>query len=142
MVQKIQPTIAAAKATTAAAPQAYKKKKIPKAIREALWIDYYTNRFEGKCQTVWCPNKITAYDFQAGHNVPESKGGATTLENLVPICARCNLSMGNQYTFNEWCDMGGPVRRTWLEWLKTLLCCPVAIYQPPLEVSVSNPSKK
>lgn len=84
----------------------YKKKKIPKAIREALWISFYKGHFKGKCQTPWCPNEINAYNFQAGHNLPESRGGATTLDNLVPICARCNLSMGSSFTFDEWVKKG------------------------------------
>jgi hypothetical protein len=83
----------------------YKKKKIPKAMREALWIHHNPILFSGKCKTSWCPNMITAYTFQAGHNIPESKGGTTSLENLVPICSRCNLSMGNRYTFDEWCKL-------------------------------------
>jgi 5-methylcytosine-specific restriction endonuclease McrA len=81
----------------------YKKKNIPKALREALWIYHNPSLFSSKCMTTWCPNKINAFDFQAGHNIPESKGGITSLENLIPICARCNLSMGNRYTFDEWC---------------------------------------
>ncbi len=85
----------------------YKKGKIPKALREALWLKHCGKSFEVKCHTTWCQNLITAYDFQAGHNVPECRGGATTLDNLVPICSRCNLSMGSQYTFDEWCKLNG-----------------------------------
>jgi hypothetical protein len=29
-----------------------------------------------------------------------------TPENLVPICSRCNLSMSNTYTFDEWSNLG------------------------------------
>jgi 5-methylcytosine-specific restriction endonuclease McrA len=78
------------------------KAKIPKALREQLWITTFGGVFQSKCCTLWCTNMITAFDFQCGHNIPESKGGATTLQNLVPICARCNLSMGSQHTFDEW----------------------------------------
>lgn len=85
---------------------AYKKQKIPKAIREQLWIQKVGKRFETKCKTTWCRNKITVFDFQAGHDIPESKGGETCLSNLVPICGRCNLSMSNQFTFKEWCGKG------------------------------------
>jgi hypothetical protein len=46
---------------------------------------------------------MTVFDFQCGHNVPESKKGKTDISNLVPICSRCNLSMGSQFTFTEWC---------------------------------------
>jgi 5-methylcytosine-specific restriction endonuclease McrA len=85
---------------------AYKKHKIPKAIREQLWIQKVGKKFETKCKTTWCRNKITVFDFQAGHDVPESKGGSTELSNLIPICGRCNLSMGNQFTFKDWCKAG------------------------------------
>jgi hypothetical protein len=80
----------------------YKKKKITGALREAVWIKTMGKVFEGKCPVVWCPNTITVFDFQSGHNIPESKGGSTTLPNLIPICARCNFSMGNQYTIDAW----------------------------------------
>jgi hypothetical protein len=87
----------------------YIKKKIPKALRETLWLHYNGKSFESKCSTTWCLNRINAYDFQAGHKIPECKGGATSLKNLVPICARCNLSMGSTYTFDEWCRFQGGI---------------------------------
>lgn len=83
-------------------PQPYKKKRIPRALREAVWIHHCGRTFERKCLTHWCKNSINAFDFQTGHDVPESKGGETTIDNLIPLCGRCNLSMGNQYTFKEW----------------------------------------
>lgn len=61
--------------------------------------------FEGKCPVTWCQNTITVFDFQSGHNIPESKGGKTDLANLIPLCSRCNLSMGNEYTIDEWSKM-------------------------------------
>jgi len=84
----------------------YAKKKIPKALREQVWIQKIGKKFEAKCKTSWCKNKINVFDFQAGHDVPESKGGTTDISNLIPICSRCNLSMGNQHTFKEWCKKG------------------------------------
>jgi hypothetical protein len=83
-------------------PHVYKKGRIPKALRETLWLTHCGKQFEAKCSTPWCQNQMTVYDFQAGHRVPEVKGGATVLENLVPLCSRCNLSMGSSYTFDEW----------------------------------------
>ena len=71
-----------------------KKATIPKALREQVWIQNVGQRFENKCLVEWCQNKMNVFDFHVGHNVPESKGGATTITNLKPICARCNLSMG------------------------------------------------
>ncbi len=83
----------------------YKKKPIPVAVREATWVLRCGRVFEHKCLTTWCPNTLTVFEFQSGHDIPESKGGATCPENLYPICARCNTSMGNRYTFKEWCDI-------------------------------------
>lgn len=95
------------KRTDSSAPVApmkpYKKKPIPTAIREAAWVLRCGRVFEHKCLTTWCPNMLTVFEFQAGHDIPESKGGATKPENLYPICSRCNQSMGNRYTFQEWC---------------------------------------
>ncbi len=114
---------AAPKAPAPAPVKPYKKKPIPVAIREATWVLRCGRVFEHKCLTTWCPNMLTVFEFQAGHDIPESKGGATKPENLYPICARCNTSMGNRYTFQEWCAIQSspgpevvptpPVRRGW-----------------------------
>ena len=80
-----------------------RKEKIPAAVYEAIWTIKMGKVFQGKCLTTWCPNTITVFDFQAGHDIPESKGGPPSVENLYPICARCNQSMGDRYTFKEWC---------------------------------------
>jgi 5-methylcytosine-specific restriction endonuclease McrA len=82
-----------------------KKKRIPAALREQVWIQKAGRVFETKCKTTWCQNMITVFDFQCGHNIPESKGGETNLDNLEPICGRCNLSMSNVYTFTDWCSI-------------------------------------
>ena len=110
-------------------PKAYKKQKIPAALREACWIKTMGRSFEGKCPVEWCPNTITVFDFQAGHNIPESKGGTTTLPNLIAICSRCNFSMGNSYTITEWNTIHKstptpspppPPKRSWIQrWV----CC-------------------
>lgn len=82
-----------------------RKAPIPTAMREAVWIHHMGRSFEGKCRVPWCPNTITAFEFQCGHNIPESKGGPTNIHNLVPICSRCNLSMGDRYTITEWGEL-------------------------------------
>ena len=82
--------------------QKYRKKHIPVAFREQIWLRDCGRVFDAKCNTQWCKNRITVWDFQAGHNIPESRGGPLTPENLVPICSRCNSSMGNKYTFTQW----------------------------------------
>ena len=79
------------------------KQTIPKALREQVWLKYYNETFSNKCLVQWCTNKITPFTYHVGHNIPESRGGETNIRNLIPICAKCNLSMGNRYTINEWC---------------------------------------
>jgi 5-methylcytosine-specific restriction endonuclease McrA len=88
------------------------KDKIPKALREQVWVNFIGKKFHSKCYVPWCRNDITVFDFQVGHNYPESKGGATILENLRPICSRCNLSMYNNYTIDEWSLFGKPAKTT------------------------------
>lgn len=79
-----------------------RKQTIPVRLREAVWTAQMGKVFEGKCYVTWCNNIITVFDFQCGHDIPESKGGQTTIQNLRPICSRCNLSMGNRYSLAEW----------------------------------------
>lgn len=111
----------------------YKKKKISAALREQVWIQHSGRVFERKCMVTWCKNTITVFDFQCGHDIPESKGGATDITNLYPICGKCNLSMSNTYTFHEWCKLytampdeppavppippppQPPIRRSWVQ---------------------------
>ncbi len=78
------------------------KSKIPKALREQVWLLHIGRKYQHTCRVTWCHNVITVFDFQCGHNIPESKGGKTDVTNLVPICSRCNVSMGNHFTIDEW----------------------------------------
>ena len=93
-------------------PAKKRKAKIPASVQEAIWIQKMGKVFEGKCLVPWCPNLINVFDYHAGHNIPESKGGSIDPENLFPICARCNLSMGDRYTYDEWCKLGAKITQT------------------------------
>ena len=53
----------------------YRKKNIPKAIREQCWVKTFGEKFSEKCYISWCENEINVFDFHVGHNKPESKGG-------------------------------------------------------------------
>ena len=79
-----------------------RKANIPKAIREQVWLKSFGKVYENKCYIHWCTNIINVFDFHVGHDIPESKGGTLDLLNLEPICCRCNLSMGDNYTIQEW----------------------------------------
>ena len=83
----------------------YKKQHIPKALREQCWIKNFGQKFKHSCYVKWCKNTINVFNYHVGHNIPESKGGKMCLENLKPICSRCNLSMGSQYTITEWLEL-------------------------------------
>jgi len=80
----------------------YKKKTIPKSLKENVWVKWVGESYSAKCYIEWCKNKITPFTFEAGHDIPESKGGKTCIENLRPICASCNKSMGDRYTIAEY----------------------------------------
>ena len=88
----------------AAKPETVAKKKvvaegvnkvhIPKKVRTDVW-----NTFIGpsipihKC--LCClKTTICMTDFQVGHVVSEHDGGNLNIDNLRPICASCNISMG------------------------------------------------
>ena len=78
---------------------------LPKALREQLWLKRCGKVFETQCRIHWCKNKINVFDFTVGHNIPKSKGGTNSFQNLDIICSRCNSSMGNRYTIEEWNKM-------------------------------------
>ena len=78
-----------------------KKKVISKKLREVVWLKYFGKTFSSKCPIQWCTREISVFSFEVGHNIPESKGGRTTIDNLIPICGDCNRSMGDRYTIDE-----------------------------------------
>lgn len=94
------------------------KERIPKALREQVWVKYSGKRFQRKCYIPWCKNTMNVFDFHVGHNLPESKGGTLEIGNLRPICARCNLSMSDSYSISEWMEFAGVPRCCGIR-----LCC-------------------
>ena len=86
-------------------PAGDRKTKVPRAVREQVWLTSVGAKYEAKCGVRWCTNKMNVFDFHVGHNIPESKGGTLDIKNLQAMCARCNLSMGHQYSIDEWNKM-------------------------------------
>ena len=82
--------------------KSYQKKKIPKKVKEEVWVSNFGYKYTSKCYINWCSNKINVFNFHVGHDIPECKGGTDNINNLKPICDRCNLSMGSQNTIQEW----------------------------------------
>lgn len=67
--------------------------KMPKTLKQQVWDKRFgADAGTGKC---YCCKYTTIRmdDFQAGHVTARSKGGSTTIDNLEPICARCNDDM-------------------------------------------------
>jgi len=98
--------------TMAKKKQVYVKASIPIAIREATWVTYNGQAFVAKCHVEWCKNVTTPFSYDVGHNVPESKGGSMDIENLRPICHKCNMSMGNRYTIDEFSALSKDAKDT------------------------------
>ena len=69
------------------------KKPIPKKVRESVWRQYNGENFTAPCYTCGEKQIDVTESWHAGHVIPESKGGPTSIDNLRPICASCNLSM-------------------------------------------------
>ena len=115
------------------------KATIPKALREQVWIQKAGSVFQRKCFVRWCQNTITVFDFHTGHNVPESKGGATRIDNLVPLCSRCNLSMSNNYTIDEWSAAFEARHRVQSSCLPFWFCC---FFVPPSRNGNPEPQAK
>jgi hypothetical protein len=72
------------------------KKPIPAALRTSVWNNYVgINEGQDKC---YCCNSepITKANFECGHVISEKNGGATTLQNLRPICGHCNKSVNSK----------------------------------------------
>ena len=83
----------------------YKKKNIPRALREQVWLVYMGKIYKGKCFIKGCENEIDVFNYHVGHDIPEVKGGNLDIKNLKPLCARCNLSMSKNYTIDEWVEL-------------------------------------
>lgn len=92
--------------------------KLPKALREAVWIARVGRKFNGKCVIRWCPNKLTPFSFEVGHNVPVSKGGTDAMENLHVLCSSCNKSMGDRYTIDQFNVISEPMKLSKKKWYR------------------------
>ena len=69
------------------------KKNIPKSLKRLTYIGDSV----GKTLCLCCNHVyIRQIEFHCGHVIAEANGGVLTKENLRPICAQCNLSMGTQ----------------------------------------------
>jgi hypothetical protein len=72
------------------------KKSIPKILKDLTWQRWIGDEV-AKAKCLCCGvNEIKMNSFHCGHVVSEAMGGPTTVDNLRPVCATCNLSMRTQ----------------------------------------------
>ena len=85
-----------------------KKKSIPKVLKDLVWITWIGDTVAVSrclcCET----NEIRMNNFHCGHVLAEAEGGSLSVDNLKPICAPCNLSMGSEHMaeFKKRCGFG------------------------------------
>jgi 5-methylcytosine-specific restriction endonuclease McrA len=77
------------------------KATIPKKLRVQVWDSVFPGERYGNCQV--CKERLDMTNFEAGHIRAESKGGETSLRNLVPLCGQCNRSVGTK-DLVEYCN--------------------------------------
>ena len=72
------------------------KQKIPKSIKDGSWERYIGNDI-GQIKCPVCNlNDIRQNNFEAGHIISEKDNGECTIDNIIPICSKCNRSVGVQ----------------------------------------------
>jgi hypothetical protein len=73
-----------------------RKKSIPKILKDLTWQRWIGDDI-AKAKCLCCGvNEIKMNSFHCGHVISEADGGPTTVDNLRPVCATCNLSMRTQ----------------------------------------------
>lgn len=80
-------------------PVTYTKRNLSVAVRTAVWNTYIGREYGlGYC-FVGCGEQISQANFECGHVQSRKFGGSNEIENLRPVCSRCNKSMGTQNMF-------------------------------------------
>ena len=78
----------------------YKMQKtpIPTYLRKQVWEKYHGNSETAICPISYCQTQINRSaqgSMQIGHIISEKNGGKTVLNNLKPLCKKCNCEMGS-----------------------------------------------
>ena len=73
-----------------------RKAAIPKKLKKMIWDEHVGKLHRHAFCICCCDTLIENDDCHYGHIIPESQGGETIKDNLLPICAKCNGSMGTR----------------------------------------------
>lgn len=72
------------------------KKTISASKKRDVWYTYI-GKDVGSSKCLCCKNEeIIQINFHCGHIISEKDGGTLNIDNLRPICSKCNLSMGSE----------------------------------------------
>lgn len=52
------------------------------------------NKSNGVC--AFCGKELDLRTFTVDHYIPRSKGGADSMNNLIPLCKECNIAKGDK----------------------------------------------
>lgn len=52
------------------------------------------NKSRGIC--AHCGKELTLKTFTVDHYIPKSKGGSSSMDNLIPLCSECNMAKDNE----------------------------------------------
>ena len=76
-----------------------RKQRIPKALREQVWLKTNRQKFKVKGPISWCNNEINVFDFHVGHIIPESRWNNYNYyyNNLKTN----HMTTNNQYNHND-----------------------------------------
>lgn len=81
------------------------RKKIPKVLKDKVWNTYIgVDNGIGECYC--CQEVIDSKHFEAGHIISHKNGGDINLDNLRPVCDRCNKSISTD-NMNDFIDKYG-----------------------------------
>lgn len=74
--------------------------QLPATVRTSVWN--ITFGVDSNVEQCYCcsTGKITRANFHCGHITSRNCGGSDDIDNLKPICAHCNLSMGAHNMFD------------------------------------------
>jgi hypothetical protein len=87
-------------------PPKKKKEPIPAAVKTLVWNKWVGEK-EAETGCFCCRvTTISMRHFHCGHVISEKHGGKCTIDNMRPICANCNLSMGSM-NMNEYIEKFG-----------------------------------
>jgi NADH:ubiquinone oxidoreductase subunit C len=91
-----EPTMEITRTTTVPVEKVEVKRRsvIPKALRDSVFTTYNQGSYDSAYCSVGCGERITPFNFECGHVISYCHGGEAKLDNLRPICSRCNRSMG------------------------------------------------